>query len=504
VTQRPTALGRIAEAMRAHPERLCLVVGDDALTYEQVDIRSAIVARRLAEVGVGGGDRVAVWSPNDLLVMVATLGILRAGATWIPLNPRDAVETVAELCARFRVDVVIHHADFDAGVPTVRETAPTVTHTITLDEAATGDHHSAAAFSEPPIDGLAAVFATGGTTGAPKGVCYSHRTLAAIVGNYVEMIDDPNSVFLAAGPLTHVSGRAALGVMASGGTTVVLPRFDTDAALAAIERHRVTATVLPATMLRRLLADPTASTTDTSSLRRVWVGASPVPVDLLKRAISILGPVVTQNYGQTEAPMYIATMQPDDYIVDGELATDARLASCGRPTPFCEVRLLDADGNSVAVGEVGEITVRGDFVMDGYLDDPAAGEAAEIDGFHRTGDLGTLDAEGYLTIVGRLRQVVITGGFNVYPAEVEGVLAERPEIYESAVIGLPDPEWGERVVAVIELNEGATYDPDDLRRYLRARLGGVKAPKELIIVDTLPRNANGKILKNALIAQLTD
>jgi fatty-acyl-CoA synthase len=261
--------------------------------------------------------------------------------------------------------------------------------------------------------------------------------------------------------------------------------------------------VLPATMLTRLIAHPAVATTDTTSLRRVWVGASPVPVELIKRAITTLGPVVTQNYGQTEAPMYIASMQPDDYLVDGDFVAEARLASCGRATRFCDLRLIDSAGADVATGEVGEIVVRGDFVMDGYLDDEAGTAATRIDGYHRTGDLGTLDPDGYLTIVGRLRQVIITGGFNVYPAEVEGVLAERPEIYESAVIGLPDPDWGERVVAVIELNEGAEYDPDDLQRYLRARLGGVKAPKQLVIVDTLPRNSNGKILKNLLVEQLT-
>ncbi len=343
---------------------------------------------------------------------------------------------------------------------------------------------------------------TGGTTGTPKGVCYSHRTLSAIVANYVEMIG-PDPVFLAAGPLTHVSGRATLGVIAAGGTTVVLPRFEASAALTAIERHRVTTTVLPTTMLTRLVAHPAVGTTDTSSLRRVWVGASPVPVELLKRAITILGPVVTQNYGQTEAPMYVTSMQPDDYLIDGHFVADARMASCGRATPFCRLRVIDDDGVEVATGEIGEIVVRGDFVMDGYLDDEEGTKATRIDGYHRTGDLGTLDPDGYLTVVGRLRQVVITGGFNVYPAEVEGVLAERPEVYESAVIGLPDPEWGERVVAVIELNEGAEYDADDLQRYLRARLGGVKAPKQLVIVDTLPRNANGKILKRLLVEQYT-
>ncbi len=477
------------------------MVDDQVLTHAEVDRLSAIVARRLAGAGFRNGSRVAVLSPNHLMVMVATLGILRSGATWIPLNPRDSLEAIADLCRRFRVDAVIHHSDFTDDLATIRATAPTVSLTIPLEEATAGRHESTE-LSEPTPDALAAVFATGGTTGIPKGVCYSHRTLSAIVRNYVAMLDaDP--VFLAAGPLTHVSGRATLGVMAAGGTTVVLPRFDAGAALAAIERHRVTTTVLPATMLTRLIGHPAVATTDTTSLRHVWVGASPVAVDLIKRAITALGPVVTQNYGQTEAPMYIASMQPGEYLVDGAFVADARLASCGRPTPFCDLRLIDGDGVHVETGEVGEIVVRGEFVMDGYLDDEAATAATRIDGYHRTGDLGTLDGDGYLTIVGRLRQVVITGGFNVYPAEIEGVLAERPEVYESAVIGLPDPDWGERVVAVIELNEGVEYDPDDLQRYLRSRLGGVKAPKQVVVVDTLPRNANGKILKNQLVELLT-
>jgi acyl-CoA synthetase (AMP-forming)/AMP-acid ligase II len=498
-------LQRIALAAGRHPDRACLIVGDDLLTHAEVDPLSALVGRGLMASGLGNGSRVAVLSPNHLLVMVATLGVLRSGATWIPLNPRDSITTISELCERFGVNVVIHHSDFTDAVGGIRSATPTISAAIELEGlvqwAGECDHSST--LGEPLPDDLAAVFATGGTTGTPKGVCYSHHTLSAIVGNYVEMLD-PDPVFLAAGPLTHVSGRATLGVMAAGGTTVVLQRFEPGAALSAIERHRVTTTVLPTTMLNRLLADPTIGTTDTSSLRRVWVGASPVPVELLKRAIATLGPIVTQNYGQTEAPMYVTSMQPDDYLSDGRFVADERMASCGQATRFSHVRVIADDGADVAAGEIGEIVVRGNFVMDGYLDDEAGTLATRIDGYHRTGDLGKLDPEGYLTVVGRLRQVVITGGFNVYPAEIEGVLAERPEVYESAVIGLPDPQWGERVVAVIELNDGVDYDPDDLQRYLRARLGGVKTPKQVVVVDTLPRNANGKILKRLLVEQFTE
>jgi acyl-CoA synthetase (AMP-forming)/AMP-acid ligase II len=501
VTASPSALQRLATAARLHPDRPAIVVGDDALSHGDLDRLSAGAAATLIDRGFGRGDRIAVLSPNHLLVMVANIGILRAGATWVPLNPRDPIDMIGVLSQRFGVEALICHPDFASDIDELRVAAPSLRSAMLLDDL--GADRPAVPLPEPPADALAAVFATGGTTGIPKGVCYSHRTLSAIVADYVASLDHADPVFLAAGPLTHVSGRAALGVMAAGGTAVVLPQFDAGAALEAIERHRVTTTVLPTTMLTRLVAHPRAGSTDTSSLRRLYVGASPVSVDLLKKAIGLFGPIVAQNYGQTEAPMFITSMQPADYFVDGHLVDDARLASCGRPTEFCSLRVIDPTGNDVAVGDVGEIVVRGNFVMDGYLDDDAATEATQIDGWHRTGDLGKLDGEGYLTIAGRLKQMIITGGFNVFPAEIEGVLSERPEVYECAVIGVPDPDWGERVVAIVELHDGAPFDAVELQRFLRTRLGGVKAPKELIVVDSLPRNSNGKILKNDLVERFS-
>lgn len=477
-------------AAALHPDRPCLIAGEDVLTHGQVARLSTGFAEQLVARGLGAGRRVAVLSPNRPAVMVATIGILRAGATWVPLNPYDSIDTMTQLCRRFRVDAVVAHPDFaELG-------------SIPIDDALAATS-TGADLPQPPEHDLAAVFATGGTTGVPKGVCYRHRTLSAIVADFAQFLGHDHPVFLAAGPLSHVAGRSALGVIAAGGSVVVLPRFDAGAALEAIEHHRVTTTILPVTLLNRMLAHPAARTTDVSSLRRVWVGAAPVPVDLIKRAIATLGPVVCQNYGQTEAPTFIASMQPDDYFSGGKLADDERLASCGRPTPFSAVRIVDADGDDVAAGDVGEILVRGNFVMDGYLDDPVATRATRFHGWHRTGDLGTLDSDGYLTVVGRLRDVIITGGFNVCPAEVEAVLAERSEVHECAVIGVRDAEWGERIVAVVEPIDGQQCDPDELRHFVRDRLGGVKAPKEVVIVDSLPRNANGKILKRELIDRFT-
>ncbi len=513
MTGSPTLLGRISDATRLRAERASLVLDDDVLTHRDVERMSALVARGLTGVGLGRANRVAVLGPNHLLTMVATLGIIRSGATWIPLNPRDSIDAIGALSRRFRTDMLIYHSDFAGALDQIRHEATTITEVVALDDQPgeanpslvewAAAHDSGAALTEPDGEDLSAVFATGGTTGVAKGVCYSYRTLSAIAGNYVELLDHSDPVFLAAAPLTHVSGRVCLGVMAAGGTTVVLPQFEPGAVLTAIERHRVTTMVLPTTMLNRVLAHPAAGSTDTSSLRRVAVGASPVPVDLLKRAISTFGPVIAQNYGQTEAPMHITAMRPDEYLVDGAFVPDVRMVSCGRPTRFCDVRTVTDDGVDVAPGEVGEIVVRANFVMDRYLDDEAATSATRIDGWHRTGDLGTLDPEGYLTIVGRLTDMIITGGFNVYPAEIEGVIAERTDVHESAVIGLPDPDWGERVVAVVEPAPGAVVDIDDLLRHVRGRLGAVKTPKDVVIVDAIPRNANGKILKSVLVERLT-
>ena len=272
-------LGRIADATRRRSERASLVLDDEVLTHGDVDRMSTLVARGVGGVGLGRGSRIAVLGPNHLLSMVATLGIIRAGATWIPLNPRDSIDAIAGLSRRFRTDMLIYHSDFTDALAQILSEATTITEIVALDDLPGGaspsllewaaSHDAGATLVEPDPDDLSAVFATGGTTGVAKGVCYSYRTLSAIAGNYVELLDHSDPIFLAAAPLTHVSGRVSLGVMAAGGTTVVLPQFDPGAVLAAIERHRVTTMVLPTTMLNRVLAHPAAGSTDTSSLRRV-------------------------------------------------------------------------------------------------------------------------------------------------------------------------------------------------------------------------------------------
>ena len=354
-------------------------------------------------------------------------------------------------------------------------------------------------------DGIAAIFPTGGTTGEPKGVTFKYRTLSKIAYMMkltLEARGDLKPVFLASAPLTHVAGRVCLGVMVAGGETVILPKFDASAVLRAIPKYKVSLMAAPPTMLTLLMDEPDVREFDYSSLNRVGVGAAPVSVELLKRALDVFGSSIQQSYSQTEAPMFVTSKIAGDDFIDGKLATDGRLKSCGRPTEFCELRILDPDGIQIGPGHVGEIVVRGEFVMDGYDGDPDATAASQVDGFHRTGDLGFVDEDGFLTITGRAKDMIITGGFNVYPAEVENVLAELPEIRESAVLGLPDETWGELVVAVVEVARGAILDPQAVLDFGRERLGGVKAPKRILVIDELPRNQNGKIPKSALLDRL--
>jgi acyl-CoA synthetase (AMP-forming)/AMP-acid ligase II len=495
------------------PDRLCLRFGSEVLTYGEVTERSRQIAGALVRRGLGRGRRVGVVSHNHPLAVLSAIAILRAGAAWLPINPRDSRKQILSLLEELRCDALFFHSDFEELLADCRKRLPSLRTCVCLD-CSDGGGESLSQWSlriereaqlpvfDPRAD--AAIFATGGTTGASRGVRFSGQKLAMIVNSFGEHVGHERPVFLAAMPLTHAAGRICLGVMAAGGTTVVQPKFDPRSVLAAIQEDDVTFLTVAPTMLAALLDVPEVGDYDYSSLRFLGVGAAPVPIDLLKRALQTFGPVVLQGYGQTEAPLYIAVKRPGDDIINGQLAPDDRLLSCGRASAFSELRIEGPHGEVLGPGDVGEILVRGDFVMDGYDADPQATAATRAgDSFHRTGDLGFLDADGFLTITGRAKDMVISGGFNVYPAEVENTLCDYPGVAQAAVVGLPDARWGEIVVAAVQPATGASLNGPELAAFARDRLGGVKAPKRVWIVDELPRNANGKILKREILAQLT-
>jgi acyl-CoA synthetase (AMP-forming)/AMP-acid ligase II len=353
------------------------------------------------------------------------------------------------------------------------------------------------------VDDLAMIAGTGGTTGQPKGVMLSGRNLETM--SALTLMGYPfegRPSYLALAPLTHAAGVLCLPVMALGGRVVIMPRPDLGEFLALIERHRITHTFLPPTLIYMLLEHPQFAQTKLNSLQCFWYGAAPISASRLEEALTKIGPVMAQLFGQTEAPMMISTMAPREHFnADGSVAR-ARLSSAGRPGPLVQVATMNADGALLPVGETGEIVIRGSLVMMGYYKDAAATAEASRFGWHHTGDIGRLDADGFLYIVDRAKDMIISGGFNVYSVEVEQALMQHPDVQDSAVIGLPDDKWGEKVVAVLQLRAGRSADAHEIQAFVKARIGSVKAPKLVDIWSDLPRSKVGKVLKKDIRAEM--
>jgi acyl-CoA synthetase (AMP-forming)/AMP-acid ligase II len=326
----------------------------------------------------------------------------------------------------------------------------------------------------------------------------THRSFAATFAHLMLAFfypSDARPVNLVAAPLTHASGVLTMPVTARGGTVVVIERADPERILEAIARHRVTELFLPPTVIYRMLELPDVEERDVSSLRYLLYSSAPMSTDKLKRAIEVFGPVMMECYGQVEAFAAVSYMRPEEHFVAGAPAPDGRLASCGRPYPLVAVDIRDDDDRSVAAGESGEICVRGDLVMKGYYNAPERTAETIVDGWLHTGDIGHLDGEGYLFVTDRKKDMIISGGLNVYPSEVEQVLWSHPAVEDCAVIGVPDDDWGESVKAVVELVPGAEASAGELIALCKDRLGSVRAPKSVDFVASLPRSGNGKVLK---------
>jgi fatty-acyl-CoA synthase len=355
---------------------------------------------------------------------------------------------------------------------------------------------------EPPDD-VSMLVGTGGTTGRPKGVRLTGRNVETM--SALTLMSYPfegRPVYLALAPLTHAAGVLCFPVMALGGEIVVMPAPDLGEFLTLIEQHKVTHTFLPPTLIYMLLAHPALDSTDLTSLQCLWYGAAPISADRLAEAITRIGPVMGQLFGQSEAPMMVSTLAPADHLrADGSIARE-RLSSAGRPTPLVTVGIMSDDGELLPTGERGEVVVRGSLVMAGYhKDDEATAEASRF-GWHHTGDIGYLDEDNFLYLVDRAKDMIISGGFNVYSAEVERALMAHPDVQDCAVIGLPDEKWGERVVAVLQPKPGTTVSAEEVTAFVKERIGSVKAPKQVEVWPDLPRSKIGKVLKPDIRARM--
>jgi len=493
------------------PDAPCLTMGERSLSYAEVQDLSRRVAGALTRSGVRPGDSVAILSGNDPTAFACVFGIARAGAVWCPINPRNEAEENRELLELFDCTTLLYQASYAPLVEKIRSRLPLLTTLVRLDGGPGPDLMLSTwlAGAPPadddvaPPDDIAMLVGTGGTTGRPKGVRLTGRNLETM--SALTLMSYPfegRPVYLALAPLTHAAGVLCFPVLALGGEIVVMPAPDLGEFLGLIERRRVTHTFLTPTLIYMLLGHPALDATDLSSLQCLWYGAAPISADRLEEAITRIGPVLGQLFGQTEAPMMVSTLAPADHLhPDGTIARE-RLTSAGRPTPLVTVGILSPDGNLLPAGERGEVVVRGSLVMAGYHKDPAATAEASRFGWHHTGDIGYLDEQNFLYLVDRAKDMIISGGFNVYAAEVERALMAHPDVQDCAVVGLPDEKWGERVVAVLQPKPGASLEPAQVQAFVKDRIGSVKAPKQVEVWPDLPRSKIGKVLKPEIRARL--
>jgi fatty-acyl-CoA synthase len=492
------------------PDAPCLTTDRDVRTYAEVQELSSRIAAALAGQGVGAGDKVAILSANDPVAFTTVFAISRLGAVWCPINPRNEAAENRDLLDLFDCRALVFQAKFAGLIDQIRSDLPKLATLVCLD----GELDGALSWQQflddgteyrdtTPADDLAMIVGTGGTTGKPKGVMLTGTNLEIMTA--IVLMSYPfegRPVYLALAPLTHAAGVLCFPILALGGEIVVMRTADVGAFLDNLERHRVTHTFLPPTVIYMVLGHERLDATDRSSLQCFWYGAAPMSAARLEESLRRIGPVMAQLFGQTEAPMMISTLPPRDHFrADNSIATE-RLASAGRPAPLVTVAIMGEDGSLLAQGERGEIVVRSSLVMAGYYRDPDATAAASAHGWHHTGDIGYLDESGYLYIVDRAKDMVITGGFNVYSAEVEQALMAHDAVRDCAVIGLPDDKWGERVCAVVQLQPGTSVAGDELMAFVKKRIGSVKAPKQVEIWPDLPRSPVGKVLKTEIRSTL--
>jgi acyl-CoA synthetase (AMP-forming)/AMP-acid ligase II len=493
-----------------NPQATAYIMGDERWTFAEAFATSCQVAHALLGLGRPAETKTAVLSANHPVSWMCVLGLWRAGFAWVPVNPRSSDEEQQALLNEFDVEVLFFQKSFAPLVERLRGSCPRLTTLVCTDgelpwakslSAWCADKPRSAPPTAPQADQLAALVPTGGTTGRPKGVMLTHRNLAvsmatSIINNHYA--PQQPIVNLAAAPMTHTAGFLSIPASTRGGTVVVLTRPDPATLLEAIEKHRITEFFLPPTVIYRLLETPGIEQRDFSSLRYLMYGAAPMSVEKLKQALALFGPILLQGYGQSEAPGGISCLRPGDHFVDGRIASDERLSSCGLPSVLNALAIMDEHGQALPPGATGEICIRGEIVMKGYYKQPEKTAETIVNGWLHTGDVGSVDAEGFLHITDRKRDMIISGGFNVYPSELEQLLWTHPSVLDCAVIGVPDADWGEAVKAVVELKPGCQATAGELIALCKERLGSVKAPKSVDFVPTLPRSPAGKVLKKDL------
>jgi len=506
VTTMSTVPSIVRHHARTRPDRVALHFEGQRLTYGELDGRTSRIANGLAEAGVKAQGRVAVLSKNNPAFFELWFGATKADAVLVPVNFRLAAPEVAFVVNDAQAEVLFVGADFYATVEKIRHELATVRQIVAID----GNHPTWPAYAawvarhsdvdpDVPIDphGCAIQMYTSGTTGRPKGAQLSHANLLSLLPGAIEQFGTwhDRDVSLVCMPLFHIGGSGwALVGLYRGVENVVTRDFDPAAILRTIADFKVTKAFFVPAMILFLLQVPACRTTDFSALELIAYGASPAPIELLRNALKVFGCGFAQVYGLTETTGAITYLPPEDHQADAV----ERLKSCGKPMTGVEVRIVDAGGREVATGEVGEVICRTPQIMLGYWNLPDASRLAIRDGWFHTGDAGYMDRDGYIYIYDRVKDMIVSGGENIYPAEVESALFGHPAVADVAVIGVPDDKWGEQVKAIVVRKPGASVTDREIIDFARERIAHYKAPRSVDFVEALPRNPSGKILKREL------
>ncbi|MEP9381452.1 class I adenylate-forming enzyme family protein [Nocardioides cheoyonin] len=487
-----------------YADRTAVLSGDESLTYREVDEAANRIAGFLAAHGLGKGARIGLLVGNGLWSVPLDFACIKGGLVRVPLNARLSVPEHERMLRDTGVAWLVHAPELTSVAEELLGRVDGLS-AIGLGASGAGGgpdllaEAAALAPTDPAVplqadDPMLLIF-TSGTTGRLKAATHTQGSWAAIATNILANLVDPgrDSVMLHAASLIHASGTFVLPYWLRGGASAVLPGFEPREFMAAIERWSVTEINLVPTMLGMLFSTGVATSGDVSSLRTVVYGASPMPRPLIEEAMKAWGPIFVQYYGQTEAPLCLTVLDKEDHL------DETLLGSCGHPSVDVEVRLVAEDGGPLGAGEIGELWIRAPFQMSGYHEAPELNaEMLTPDGWIRTRDMGRADERGYLYLVDRRSDMIVTGGYNVYPREVEDALATHPAVAECAVVGAPDETWVEAVTAFVTLRPGASATEDELRAVCRERLAGYKVPKRVVFADSLPKSAVGKILRRAL------
>jgi long-chain acyl-CoA synthetase len=496
-------LGDIPRKSALHfPERVATVFEAKRLTYKELNMRVNRLANALLQRGFRRGDRVAVLAENTHKFLEVYFAVAKAAMSVTPLNFRLSDDEIvhilndSESCAVFAGD------GYEERAARMGERLRTVRAKIGLDSSKSGltsyeQMLADASDEEPGIDvdenEMAVLMYTGGTTGLPKGVMMSHRNLmTALISATFGMSFTKEDATCFVLPLFHVSFWPALCLLLVGGKVVINRRPDLNGILQLIQDEKCTHINAVPTIYGWILQSTTMDKYDLSSLRSISYAGSPCPSELLRQLISRFGPILVQAYGMTEA-LGATSLSEEDHCLEGEKSN--LLISAGKATPCAEICILDSDDKVVPAGEIGEVAVRGKQVMQGYWKNPELTAKVLRGGWYHTGDMGYMDAQGYVFLVDRKADMIVTGGENVYPKEVEDVLYEHPAVAMAAVVSAPDTKWGERVQGVVVLKPGQSVDEKTLMEFCKTKLGGYKCPKSIEFWEKLPTTSVGKILR---------